>query len=210
MVLRDLDTDGSALPKAEQAVGVLVIVIDFDYLLYSLMSSLAMCASIRTSNELGANRAVRNYQSAYISGLIGAAVMVITREVWGRLFTKDREMVNSVGKLLLILVVVEVFNFPLQVCLGILRGTAQPKLGFYANVTGFYLLALPAGAILTFNFHLGIVGILIGYPVGTISCLIMLLFFILRINWDEEAIKATILNSTAGKIEDHEDCKNLA
>lgn len=105
------------LPKAEQAVGVLVIVIDFDYLLYSLMSSLAMCASIRTSNELGANRAVRAYQSAYISlgisvlsGLIGAAVMVITREVWGRLFTKDREMVNSVGKLLLILVVVEVFS----------------------------------------------------------------------------------------------------
>lgn len=205
------------LPKAEQAVGVLVIVIEFDYLLYSLMSSLAMCASIRTSNELGANSAVRAYQSAYISlgisvlsGLIGAAVMVITREVWGRLFTKDREMVNSVGKLLLILVVVEVFNFPLQVCLGILRRTAQPKLGFYANVTGFYLLALPAGAILTFNFHLGIVGILIGYLVGTISCLIMLQFFILRINWDEEAIKATILNSTAGKIEDHEDCKNLA
>lgn len=201
------------LPKAEQAVGVLVIVIDFDYLLYSLMSSLAMCASIRTSNELGANRAVRNYQSAYISlgisvlsGLIGAAA---TRGVWGRLFTKDSEMVNSVGKLLLILVVVEVFNFPLQVCLGILRGTAQPKLGFYANVTGFYLLALPAGAILIFNFYLGIVGILIGYLVGTRSCLIMLLFFILRINWDEEAIKATILNSTAGKIEDHKDCKKV-
>lgn len=205
------------LPNAKQAVGVLVIIIEFDYFLYALMSSLATCASIRTSNELGANRAVRAYQSAYISlgigalsGLIGASLMVATRGLWGRLFTHDREIANSVERLLLILVVVEVFNFPLQVCLGILRGTARPKLGFYANVTGFYLLALPVGAVLTFKLHLGIVGILTGFLVGTISCLIMLLFFIIRINWDEEAIKATILNSTAGKIEEHEDCKNLA
>ncbi|KAJ6415307.1 hypothetical protein OIU84_004155 [Salix udensis] len=67
------------LPNARQAVGVVAIVLNFDYLLYSVMLSLATCASTRVSNELGANQAGRAYQSSYVSlgtsavsGCIGA------------------------------------------------------------------------------------------------------------------------------------------
>lgn len=41
------------LQNAKRAVGVLAILLNFDYLLYSVMLSLATCASIRVSNELG-------------------------------------------------------------------------------------------------------------------------------------------------------------
>lgn len=206
------------LPNPKQSVGVLAIVIDCDYFLYSLMNALATCASIRVSNELGANRPNRAHQSANISmgigaffGLIGASVMVAARGVWGRLFTHDKEIARNVKKRLLILALVEVFNFPLQVCEGIVRGTARPKLGFYANMTGFYLLAIPLGAVLAFKLHLGLAGILTGFLIGTISCLFMLLVFIMRINWHEEAIKARTLTSTTEKVViDQEDFKNLA
>ncbi|WP_141212488.1 MATE family efflux transporter, partial [Klebsiella pneumoniae] len=40
------------LPNAKQAIGVIAIVLNFDYLLFSVMLSLSTCASIRVSNEL--------------------------------------------------------------------------------------------------------------------------------------------------------------
>ncbi|KAI5655614.1 hypothetical protein M9H77_32801 [Catharanthus roseus] len=202
------------LQNAKQSLGVLAIVINFDYLLYSVMISLSTCASVRISNELGANQAGRAFKSAYISlgtgiisGFIGASIMVSARGIWGHLFSHNRGLITNVKKMLLIMAIVEVFNFPLSVCGGIVRGTARPQLGMYANLTGFYLLALPVGVILAFKLHLGLAGMLIGFVVGSMSCLILLLVFIMRIDWDEEASKARIRTSMPEEV-DHNDYKD--
>ncbi|CAI9093845.1 OLC1v1029432C1 [Oldenlandia corymbosa var. corymbosa] len=191
------------LPNAKQSIGVLAIVVNFDYLLYSVMISLATSASIRVSNELGANQARTAHRSAYISlgasvllGFIGGSIMIAARNSWGSLFSQQKEITRNVKKMLLIMATMEVFNFPLVVCGGIVRGTARPNLAMYANLTGFYLFALPVAAILAFKFHLGVAGILIGFVVGCIICLFLLLIFIWRIDWDEEASKARMLTST--------------
>lgn len=117
------------LANAKQAVGVLAIVLNFDYLLFSVMLSLATCASIRVSNELGANQACPAYQAAYvslavsfISGFIGALVMVAARGIWGPLFSHDKGIIRGVKKMMLLMALVEVVNFPLAVCGGIVRG----------------------------------------------------------------------------------------
>ncbi|KAL3498724.1 hypothetical protein ACH5RR_041456 [Cinchona calisaya] len=203
------------LPNAKQAIGVLAIVMNFDYLLYSVMISLSTSASVRVSNELGANQVGPAYRSAYISlgisvisGVVGASVMVAARDTWGSLFSHNDGITRNVKKILLIMAVVEVFNFPLVVCGGIVRGTARPKLAMYANITGFYLFALPVGAILAFKIHLGLPGILIGFLIGSIACLVLLLVFIIRIDWDEEARKARLLTSPVEEIKNHEDHKH--
>ncbi|KAJ4712887.1 Protein DETOXIFICATION [Melia azedarach] len=188
------------LSNAKQAVGVIAIVMNFDYLLYSVMLSLATCASTRVSNELGANQPSLAYRSAYvslgvsvISGCTGALVMVGGRGIWGSLFSHDKGTIRGVKKMLLLMAMVEVVNFPLAVCGGIVRGTARPWLAMYANVGGFYLLALPLGVVLAFKAALGLSGLLIGFFVGMVACLALVLVFVARINWDEEAGKAQLL-----------------
>ncbi|XP_018624551.1 protein DETOXIFICATION 56-like [Nicotiana tomentosiformis] len=184
------------LKNAKQAVGVIAIVLNFDYLLFSVMLSLATCASVRVSNELGADSPAPAYRAAYvslilsiISGFLGGSVMVGARGIWGPLFSYDRRIIRGVKKIMLLMALIEVVNFPLAVFGGIVRGTARPWLGMYANISGFYLLALPLGVILAFKFHLGLVGLLTGFMVGVVLCLALLLVFVARIDWLEKLTK---------------------
>jgi multidrug resistance protein, MATE family len=71
----------------------------------------------------------------------------------------------------------EVVNFPLNVCGGIVRGTARPSLGLY-------LIALPVGVALGFRAGLGLEGLLAGFLLG------VLVVVILRMDWVAEAHKA--------------------
>ncbi|XP_059661674.1 protein DETOXIFICATION 56 [Cornus florida] len=203
------------LTNAKQAVGVLAIVLNFDYLLYSLMLSLATCASIRVSNELGANQVGSAYESAYVSlavsmvsGFIGGLVMVAARGPWGYLYSHDKGIIRGVKKMMLLMALVEVVNFPLAVCGGIVRGTARPWLAMYANLSGYYLLALPLGVILAFKIHLGLSGLLTGFLVGMVACLVLLLVFVVRIDWVEEAANAQILASSAEEVAKDDDDRN--
>ncbi|KAL8266525.1 hypothetical protein R6Q59_003869 [Mikania micrantha] len=188
------------LPNAKQAVSIIAIVFNFDYLLYGVMLSLATSASVRVSNELGANQAGPAYRASYtslslglVAGFAGGLAMVLFRGMWGRLFSHDKAIVRGVGKAMLWMGLLELLNFPLAVCGGIKRGTAKPWLGTYANIVGFYLLALPLGVVLAFRVHLGLYGMLIGFLGGVSGTLMLQLFFISRINWVEEASKAQTL-----------------
>ncbi|KAJ9173483.1 hypothetical protein P3X46_016607 [Hevea brasiliensis] len=206
------------LANAKQAVGVLAIVLNFDYLLFSVMLSLATCASIRVSNELGANQAGPAYQSAYVSmalslvsGCIGALVMVGARGIWGPFFSHDKGIIRGVKKMMLLMALLEVVNFPLAVCGGIVRGTARPWLGTYSNLGGFYLVALPVAILLAFKAGLGLGGLLIGFLVGITACMTLLLVFVMRIDWEVEADKAQKLASNMQETtQERENDKNSA
>ncbi|CAN0841825.1 hypothetical protein LINGRAHAP2_LOCUS3418 [Linum grandiflorum] len=92
--------------------------------------------------------------------------------------------------MMMLMAVLEIVNFPLAACGGIVRGTARPWLAMYANVGGFYLVALPLGVALAFKVGLGLSGLLIGFLAGLTACLALLLFFIARLDWEVEAFKA--------------------
>ncbi|CAN0841821.1 Protein DETOXIFICATION 56 [Linum grandiflorum] len=185
------------LANAKQAVSVLAIVMNFDYLLFSVMLSIATSVSCRVSNELGANHPTIASRASLVSmgsgvffGLVGSAVMVAAGGKWGALFTKDEGIRKGVKKMMMLMAVLEIVNFPLAACGGIVRGTARPWLAMYANVGGFYLVALPLGVALAFKVGLGLSGLLIGFLAGLTACLALLLFFIARLDWEVEAFKA--------------------
>lgn len=200
------------LANATVSVSVLAIVLNFDYLLYSVMLSLATCASVRVSNELGANHPNIAFQSAWVSlsvsavfGAMGNLVIVAARGSWGCLFSHDKDIIKGVKKMLLLIALMEVVNFPLAVCGGIIRGTERPWLAMYANLGGFYLLALPLGVILAFKVAQGLLGLLIGFLIGIVVCLGLLIAFVVRINWEEEASKAQVRASVACHVPEHTD-----
>jgi multidrug resistance protein, MATE family len=94
---------------------------NFDYLLvYLVILSLATCVSSRVSNELGAGNLKAARMSAFfsiicaaLSDIIGAVAMVMTRDSWGYIFIHDLEIIQAVNKILLIMALLEVVNFPL-------------------------------------------------------------------------------------------------
>ncbi|URD79028.1 Mate efflux family protein [Musa troglodytarum] len=191
------------LPDARRMVSVVAVVLNFDYLLYSVMLSLATCASTRVSNELGAGRPRAARESAYVSlvlsvlaGFTGGAAMASARGRWGRLFSHEPGVVDGVRKMMRLMALVEVVNFPLAACGGIVRGTARPWLGMYASVGGFYLVALPLAVVMGFTAKLGLGGLLLGFLVGTLTSAALLVVFVACIDWDEEARNA---RSLAGK-----------
>ncbi|XP_052171027.1 protein DETOXIFICATION 56-like [Diospyros lotus] len=205
------------LPDARQAVGVLAIVLNFDFLLYSVMLSLSTCASIRVSNELGANQPDPARRSAsvslalsFVAGCAGGLTTAAARGIWGPLFSHERGVIRGVKKTMVVMAVVEVVNFPVIVCGGIVRGTAAPWLAMYGNVGGFYLVALPLGVSLAFRTGLGMSGLLVGYLAGMVACLVLLLVFVARINWVEQAAKAQAMagNLQDSSIKEEEDDKD--
>lgn len=188
------------LPNAKQAVGTIAIVLNFDYLLYSVMLSLATCASARVSNELGRNSELAARWSAGVSvvgsvvvGLMGAAAMVAGRGEWGRIFTRDEGVVRMVKKMLVLMAAIEVVNFPVAVCGGVVRGVGKPLMGLGASLGGFYGVALPLGMVLGFKVGVGLGGLLIGFLVGVFVCLILLMVFVWRIDWGKEAQRAQLM-----------------
>lgn len=183
--------------RVRRMVSVIAVVLNFDYLLFSVMLSLATCASTRVSNELGAGNSKAARTSAFVSiscaalaGIIGALTMVIARHGWGYLFTHDAKIIKGVSKMMLIMALLEVVNFPLAVCGGIVRGTARPWLGMYASLGGFYLIALPVAVILGFKVKLGLAGLLMGFVVGASASVVVLILLVAALDWDAEAKKA--------------------
>ena len=161
------------LPDARRMVGVVAVTLNFDYLLFAAMLSLSVSASVRVSNELGAGDAALARRAARVSiagglaaGVAGGLLMLAARRPWARIYTRSPEVRDGVGWAMKVMALLEVVNFPLNVCGGIVRGTARPLLGMYAVVGGFYVVALPVGVALGFKARLGLEGLLAGFLVG--------------------------------------------
>lgn len=185
------------LPDARRTVGVVAVTLNFDYLLFAAMLSLSVSASVRVSNELGAGDAATARRAARVSvaggaaaGLAGGLLMLAARRPWARIYTRSPEVRDGVGRAMKVMALLEVVNFPLNVCGGIVRGTARPLLGMYAVVGGFYVVALPVGVALGFKAGLGLEGLLAGFLVGAAVSLAVLVTVIVRMDWAAEAEKA--------------------
>ncbi|KAM0867504.1 hypothetical protein ACQ4PT_041957 [Festuca glaucescens] len=185
------------LPDARRAVAVIAVALNFEYLFYAIMLSLSVSASVRVSNSLGAGDAAAARRAATISimgailaGAVGSALMLASRWQWARLYTRSAGVRDGVAKAMTVMAALEVVDFPLHVCDGIVRGTARPAVGMYAILGGFYLVAVPIGVALGFRARLGIEGLLAGLIAGATVSLAVLVVVIARMDWKAEADKA--------------------
>lgn len=185
------------LPDARRMVAVIAVTLNFDYLLFAAMLSLSVSASVRVSNELGAGDASAARRAGRVSivggalaGVVGGLLMLGARRRWAYIYSRDQGVRDGVSRAMKVMALLEVVNFPLNVCGGIVRGTARPTVGMYAVVGGFYLVALPVGVALGFKAGLGIEGLLAGFLVGAAASLAVLVAVIARMDWTAEADKA--------------------
>ncbi|GLJ17358.1 hypothetical protein SUGI_0301480 [Cryptomeria japonica] len=203
------------------------ILIQTTALLYIFPSSLSMGVSTRVGNELGANRPAKACRamkvaigSAAVLSFIAMSFTVTIRHVWGRMFTKDEQILSLVSSALPIVGLCELANWPQTTGCGVLRGSARPTMGANINLGSFYLIGTPVALVLSFIYKFEFVGLWLGMLAAQVSCLILMMFVMLRTDWSmqvERARKLTAdispekpqIHHMCNEANEHCVCKNL-
>lgn len=77
------------------------------------------------------------------------------RHQWGSLFTSDPQLISVIGSVLVVLAFFVIFD-GLSVALGgVVRGTGKQAIAAPCTLASYYLLGLPAAAVLAFPLNLG-------------------------------------------------------
>ncbi|XP_044500572.1 protein DETOXIFICATION 55-like [Mangifera indica] len=182
------------------ALATSALVIQTTSLMYTLPVALSASVSSRVGNELGAGRPKKANLAAVVA--IGLALFVsifgllgttLGREAWGKVFTKDSEVLELTKTVLPIIGLCELANCPQTTSCGILRGSARAGIGATINFYSFYLVGAPLAIVLAFVWKLGFVGLCYGLLGAQIACLISVLTVVFNTDWEKESIKAADL-----------------
>lgn len=157
----------------EVSLAAHIIVINLASLSFMLPLGLSLGAATRVGNLMGAGRP-RDAQRAGLVALgMGAAVMtvsalafVLLRWILPTMYTDAAAVIALGAAILPIAAAFQLFDGIQVVGAGILRGMGSTVPAAVFHLVGFYALALPLGAWLTFGTSLGILGIWWGLALG--------------------------------------------
>jgi len=158
------------LPLAAQSV-----IMTLDQILNTIPFGIGVAASTRVGNLIGLRSASgakhAAHASALLSVVVGLIVMILmmaAKDVFGYIFTNDRDVVLLVSKVMPLVASFQVADGLAGSCGGVLRGQGRQHLGALFNLVAYYVLALPMGITLAFHplTHLGLQGLWIGQVVA--------------------------------------------
>jgi MATE family multidrug resistance protein len=130
--------------------------------------------------------------AAALSVLIGTLILIVlmsTKNVFGRIFNDDDEVVALVSKVMPFVALFQIADGLNGSCGGALRGMGKQWVGALVNIVAYYCAGLPAGIYLAFHGW-GLSGLWIGncaglYIVGTLELIIIMLS-----RWNKEVERA--------------------
>ncbi|KAF8522435.1 MATE efflux family protein [Hysterangium stoloniferum] len=156
------------LPIAAQGV-----VMTADQILNTIPFGLSVSASARIGNLIGARRPIHArlsaHAAAFLSVCVGSVIMAIllmSRNYFGLLFSNDIDVVQLVAKIMPLVASFQVADGLANSCGGVLRGQGRQHLGAVFNLVAYYVLALPLGLTLAFIYDQGLSGLWIGQVVA--------------------------------------------
>mmetsp|Transcript_15265 Transcript_15265/g.28738 ORF Transcript_15265/g.28738 Transcript_15265/m.28738 type:complete len:528 (+) Transcript_15265:183-1766(+) len=183
-----------------------VVTLSIATLIYlSFPFAVGIATSIRVGQLIGEGNptdAKRSCLIAYGVNFIVQAVLIIV--VWscsrilGELFSSDEEVADLIEKLIPLSCIFMMGDAFQANTGGTMRGLGRQQLVLLLNILGFWVLAMPIGAILTFVLDVGVAGLWWGFTIGIYSAaLIGILFLWFRVDWKDEASKARKRITTA-------------
>lgn len=185
------------LPNPQLQTGVIAICVNSESLLFMIPYGVAAAVSTRVSNELGAGnpQAVRGALNvARVLGMLEASIVVVVlllaRNVWGRIYSNDEEVVTAITSYVPLFATSSAFDALQTVLSGVVRGSGWQHAGAYMNLASFYVAGLPTSCLLAFLAHLEGKGLWTGLIVGTGVQFLAYTLLVWRIDWEEEAKKA--------------------
>uniref|UniRef100_A0A0E0MBZ2 Protein DETOXIFICATION n=1 Tax=Oryza punctata TaxID=4537 RepID=A0A0E0MBZ2_ORYPU len=181
------------MKNAEVALDALSICLNING--WEMMISIGFLSAIgvRVANELGAGSARRAkfaiFNVVTTSFLIGFALFVLFLFFRGRLayiFTENKAVANEVADLTPLLAFSILLNSVQPVLSGVAIGSGWQSVVAYVNITSYYLIGIPLGAILGYVLGFQAKGIWIGMLLGTLVQTLVLLFITLRTDWKKQ------------------------
>ncbi|KAI9074903.1 hypothetical protein K1719_043132 [Acacia pycnantha] len=183
----------------QTTVATMGILIQTTGLLYVFPFSLSSALATRIGHSIGAGEASRaqcaaivGVLTAFTFGVSAFVFLVSVREFWGKMFTKETQIVELVKTTLPLLGLGEIGNWPQTASCGILSGTSRPNVGARINLCAFYLIGLPVAVVASFVCDFGFVGLWYGMVAAQMSCFCMMIFAFLPTDWSHPSLKAHI------------------
>ncbi|KAG5005304.1 hypothetical protein JHK84_029570 [Glycine max] len=185
------------LPNPQLETSVLSVCLNTIATLYTIPFGIGAAASTRVSNELGAGNShaarvavLAAMSLAVIETSIVSATLFACRNVFGYIFSNEKEVVDYVTAMAPLVCISVILDSIQGVLTGIARGCGWQHLGVYVNLGAFYLCGIPMAALLAFLVRLGGKGLWIGIQSGAFVQCILLSIITGCINWEKQAIKA--------------------
>jgi MATE family multidrug resistance protein len=119
---------------------------------------------------------------AFVGGTIvmgiSAVAFALFPEPIARLVTDEQNIIRTALPLMLVAAVFQLSDGIQAVGAGVLRGAADTKFAFYANILGHWVVGLPVALLLGFRMKMGIVGLWWGLCAGlTVVALLLFIRF---------------------------------
>ncbi|KAJ3331259.1 hypothetical protein HDU76_003639 [Blyttiomyces sp. JEL0837] len=173
------------------------IVLSACALTYMLPLGMAISATTRIGNALGANcpnRARVAAWAAFSCGMVlalgNASMLLAIKDFWGYIWTNDDEVAKIVAGILPLGALFQISDGINAVAGGVLRGTGRQDLGGYLNLVGYYIIGLPIGLYACFVVDLKLWGLWFGLATALLLVSIVQVLIIYFTNWNDAAVEA--------------------
>lgn len=169
---------GTAALAAHTAVNQLV------YIVFQIAVGLSHAASLGVSRELALGNTAAAQRLKTTALACAAAVMAVVALVYvaipGVVLAPffdgdDQSATDLAAKLLLVAALLQFFDCTQNIGVGLLRGLDDTKGGFRVTLVGYWLVGLPAAALLGFAAGLDTLGIWLGLLTGLATTAVLLL-----------------------------------
>ena len=160
---------------------------------YMFALGVSAAATVRVGNAVGLKNREKIRNAGFSAILMGASVMgffgimfIIFRNIFPTFYIADINVIEIAASLLIIAAFFQIFDGTQAVGLGILRGIADVKAPTVITFLAYWVVGLPVGYILGFNFDMGVQGVWIGLSVALAISALSLSF---RFNFRSKSVK---------------------
>eukprot|EP00980_Cylindrotheca_fusiformis_P023548 scaffold10576_cov84-Cylindrotheca_fusiformis.AAC.2 len=168
------------------------------FLFLSFPFAIGIAASIRVGQLIGEQRPKdaqkSTHASVFLSTIVQAIlciILLLCKDVVGYVFSGEDEVVHLVSKLVPISCLFMMGDAIQATIGGVFRGLGRQTFVLMLNILGFWVCAVPLGALLTFVADIGVFGLWWGFNIGIYtSAAVGIVFLKLRVDWKLEAKKA--------------------
>ncbi|PIN20704.1 hypothetical protein CDL12_06600 [Handroanthus impetiginosus] len=170
---------------------ILLISQEYSYASTSLLSS------TRVSNELGAGNPDKAQVVVWavmflaVTETITISILLFCcRHILGRAYSNEEQVVDYIALMTPLICASAITDSLQAVISGIARGSGWQHICAYVNLGAFYLLGIPAAAVLGFTLHLKAKGLWIGIVIGSALQATVLSVITGFRDWQKQAMKA--------------------
>lgn len=188
---------GMAGTLGEVALAAHAVLQNIGFFLFPLFFGTSTGATVRTGQALGAGdgAAAQMMMKATLSlaGLLAAGSLSILlgfRQRFAYLYSDDAQVVALAAEILPIYLCYQGLTAANFALMGIMSGLGRQATTANVGMIAWYVVGLPAGALLCFKFELGLIGLWSGLTVGLLFSVITIATIVSRMDWHAQAVKA--------------------